>query len=133
LRLLFSGSLCGSRLAFGPTNIFAPASNPAKSILGLSRFVLAVTRAIVLVVFIWLLHSVVKFRKRKIDDGRESPQEYGSNQVELAWTIIPILMWADGLDASEGCPNRIALSIGGHRATPADIPCSWEWIPGKGI
>ena len=77
---------------FSPTNIFAPASTPAQSIFGLSLFVFAVTGAIFLVVFILLLYSVVKFRKRKSDDGREPPQVYGSNQVELAWTIIPILI-----------------------------------------
>ncbi|HEY3618056.1 MAG TPA: cytochrome c oxidase subunit II [Candidatus Sulfotelmatobacter sp.] len=77
---------------WSPTNIFAPASTPAKSIFGLSLFILAVTGAIFLVVFCLLLYSVVKFRKRKNDDGREPPQVYGSNQVELAWTIIPILI-----------------------------------------
>ncbi len=77
---------------FSPTNIFAPASTPAKSIFGLSLFVLAVTGAIFLVVFALLLYSVVKFRKRRNDDGREPPQVYGSNQVELAWTIVPILI-----------------------------------------
>ena len=75
-----------------PTNIFAPASTPAKSIFGLSLFVLAVTGAIFLVVFTLLLYSVVKFRKRPNDDGREPPQVYGSNQVELAWTVIPVLI-----------------------------------------
>jgi cytochrome c oxidase subunit 2 len=91
--------MCGPAVAFAdtaqpwsPTNIFAPASTPAKSIFGLSLFVLAVTGAIFLVVFALLLYSVVKFRKRKNDDGREPPQVYGSNQVELAWTIIPILI-----------------------------------------
>jgi cytochrome c oxidase subunit II len=78
--------------ALSPTNIFAPASTPAKSIFGLSLFVLAVTGAIFLVVFSLLVYSVVKYRKRRNDDGREPPQVYGSNQVELAWTIIPILI-----------------------------------------
>jgi len=91
--------MCSTGAAFAdtahplsPTNIFAPASTPAKSIFGLSMFVLAVTGAIFVVVFMLLLYSVVKFRKRKYDDGREPPQVYGSNQVELAWTIIPILI-----------------------------------------
>jgi cytochrome c oxidase subunit 2 len=75
-----------------PTNIFAPASTPAKSIFELSLFVLAVTGAIFLVVFTLLFYSIVRFRKRANDDGREPPQVYGSNQVELAWTIIPILI-----------------------------------------
>ena len=91
--------VCGSVAAFAdpaapfsPTNIFSPASAPADSIFGLSLFVLAVTGAIFLVVFSLLLYSVVKFRKRQSDDGREPPQVYGSNQVELAWTIIPVLI-----------------------------------------
>jgi len=75
-----------------PTNIFAPASTPAKSIFGLSLFVLAVTGAIFLVVFSLLLYCIVRFRKKRNDDGGEPPQVYGSNQVELAWTIIPILI-----------------------------------------
>jgi len=75
-----------------PTNIFAPASTPAQSIFGLSIFVLAVTAAIFVVVFTLLAYSVVKFRKRNNDDGCEPPQVYGSNQVEVAWTVIPILI-----------------------------------------
>jgi len=75
-----------------PTNIFSPASTPAKSIFELSLFVLAVTGTIFLVVFTLLLYSVVRFRKRKNDDGREPAQVYGSNQVELAWTVIPVLI-----------------------------------------
>jgi len=48
-----------------PRNIFAPASTPAKSVFGLSLFVLAVTGAIFLIVFVLLLYSVVKFKKEK--------------------------------------------------------------------
>ena len=91
--------MCGTAVVFAetarpisPTNIFAPASTPAKSIFGLSLFVLAVTGAIFLVVFALLVYAVVKFRKRRNDDGQEPPQVYGSNQVELAWTTIPILI-----------------------------------------
>src|SRR5713226_5242619 len=68
--------------SMSPTNIFAPVSTPANSIFGLSIFVLAVTAAIFVVVFSLLVYTVVKFRKRATDDGREPPQVYGSNQVE---------------------------------------------------
>ena len=91
--------ICGAGIAFAdptpplsPTNIFAPASTPAKSLFGLSLFVLAVTAAIFLVVFALLFYAVARFRKRANDDGQEPPQVYGSNQVELAWTIIPVLI-----------------------------------------
>lgn len=76
----------------GSTSIFAPVSTPADSILGLSFFVLAITGAIFAVVFFLLVYSAVKFRKRADDDGREPPQVYGSNQLELAWTVIPVLV-----------------------------------------
>jgi cytochrome c oxidase subunit 2 len=74
------------------TNIFAPASTPAKSIADLSVFVLAITGIIFVVVFALLVYSVVKFRRRPMDAGREPAQVYGSTQIELAWTIIPILI-----------------------------------------
>jgi cytochrome c oxidase subunit 2 len=75
-----------------PASIFSPASTPADSIYHLSLFVLSVCAAIFLTVFSLLLYSVVKYRRRPGDDGREPPQIYGSNQVELAWTVIPVLI-----------------------------------------
>ena len=75
-----------------PTNIFAPVSTPAQSIFELSRFVLMVTGAIFAVVFSLLAYAVVKFRNRTASGGREPAQVYGSTQVELAWTVIPILI-----------------------------------------
>jgi len=74
------------------TNIFSPASTPASSIANLSVFVLVITGIIFLVVFALLLYSVVRFRGRGTDGGREPAQVYGSMQIELAWTIIPILI-----------------------------------------
>lgn len=74
-----------------PTNIFAPASTPAHAIYGLSLFVLAVTGAIFTIVFSLLIYAIVRFR-RKTQEGIEPPQVYGSNQVELAWTVIPIIV-----------------------------------------
>ncbi|HEY3617954.1 MAG TPA: cytochrome c oxidase subunit II [Candidatus Sulfotelmatobacter sp.] len=45
-----------------------------------------------MVVFTLLAYSVVKFRKRNNDDSREPAQVYGSNQIEVAWTVIPVLI-----------------------------------------
>jgi len=76
----------------GLTNIFAPESTPAKMIFHFSMFVLAITGIIFVVVFTLIGYSVVKFRGRAADADREPPQVYGSNQIELAWTIIPVLI-----------------------------------------
>ena len=73
-------------------SIFSPSSTPADSIYHLSLFVLAVTGVIFVVVFSLLAYAAIKFRRRAGDDGREPPQIYGSNQVELAWTVIPVLI-----------------------------------------
>jgi cytochrome c oxidase subunit 2 len=94
-------ALCGSALtafagasrpALSPTNIFAPVSTPAQSIFDLSLFVLMVTAAIFIVVFSLLAYAVVKFRKTRANEWREPAQVYGSTQLELAWTVIPILI-----------------------------------------
>ncbi len=39
-----------------------------------------------------LIYAVFRFRKRRDDDDSEPAQFYGSNQVEVAWTVIPILI-----------------------------------------
>lgn len=83
----------GAETTPSPTSIFAPAATPANSIFGLSLFVLAVTGTIFVVVFGLLVYAVVKSSKRPAD-GSEPPQVYGSTQIELAWTIIPILIVA---------------------------------------
>ncbi|MGB7131712.1 MAG: cytochrome c oxidase subunit II [Candidatus Sulfotelmatobacter sp.] len=74
------------------TNIFAPASTPARSITDLSVFVLVITGIIFAVVFVLLVCAVVKFRGQAKDADREPAQVYGSTQIELAWTVIPILI-----------------------------------------
>lgn len=97
--IFLAGCLFATRFSFGaPTdpsqipNIFKPESTPADSILGLSRFVLEISAVIFLVVFSLLVYSVMKFRSSADDDGKEPPQVYGSNQLELAWTVIPVLI-----------------------------------------
>jgi cytochrome c oxidase subunit 2 len=74
------------------TNIFAPESTPANSIFHLSMFVLAITAIIFVVVFTLLVYAVVKFRGTAAHADREPAQVYGSTQIEMAWTIIPILI-----------------------------------------
>lgn len=95
LLFLFMASAAATALADPSTslsNIFDPESTPAKSIFDLSLLVLVITGIIFVVVFTLLVYSVVKFRGRAVDAGREPAQVYGSTQIELAWTVIPILI-----------------------------------------
>jgi len=94
--ILFAAGLC---LADSPKDnsvpsIFEPRSTPAESIRHLSFFVLSVTGLIFAVVFILLAFAIVKFRSKSGDRGGEPAQVYGSTQIELAWTVIPILIVA---------------------------------------
>lgn len=75
-----------------PTNIFAPAATPAHSIFTLSIFVLVITAAIFLVVAGLLAYVLIRYRQREQDADAEPAQIYGSNQIELSWTVIPILI-----------------------------------------
>jgi cytochrome c oxidase subunit 2 len=54
--------------------------------------VLSITAAIFLIVSGLLLYALLRFRHRPTDSDREPPQIYGSNQIELSWTVIPILI-----------------------------------------
>src|ERR1700687_1802470 len=96
--LLLAGGLLSAGLCMATPHdnsipsIFEPHSTPAESIRHLSLFVLGVTGLIFLVVFSLLSYVVVKFRSRAADTEREPAQVYGSTQIELAWTIVPILV-----------------------------------------
>ena len=74
-----------------PANIFTPSSTPADQVRSLSFFVLTVTGCIFITVAILLTYVIVRYRARK-DDTAKPPQVFGSTQIELAWTIIPILL-----------------------------------------
>ncbi len=39
-----------------------------------------------------MLYVVIRYRQRPGDDEHEPAQIYGSNQIELAWTVIPVLI-----------------------------------------
>src|ERR1700691_967902 len=71
---------------------FDPHSGPALLIHHLSLFVMQITAAIFIVVASLWLYVVVRFRQRDPNDDSEPPQIYGSTQIELAWTVIPILI-----------------------------------------
>src|SRR6267154_1178990 len=92
-----AGLLCAiAGVAFGQSvhpvgNIFDPRAMPADAVYRLSILVLAVCAAIFLVVAGLLTFTIVRFR-RKVADGREPAQVYGSNRIEIAWTVLPILI-----------------------------------------
>lgn len=97
-RLLSFAAICASipaAFAQGPQttpSILAPASTPAHEIHGLSQFVLLITGSIFVVVAGLLIFVIIKFRARESDEQNEPAQIYGSLQVELAWTVIPVLI-----------------------------------------
>ena len=76
----------------GVTNIFSPLSQPAQEIKETSILVLAVCAVIFIIVAGLLVYAIVRFRHRAGDEASEPPQVYGSNQIELAWTVLPILV-----------------------------------------
>lgn len=70
----------------------SPVSTPADEIYGLSLFVLLITGTILAIVGGLLVFIVVRYRARKGDTPEEPAQIYGSVQIELAWTVIPVLI-----------------------------------------
>ena len=74
------------------TDIFKPDGTPARAIFNYTVLVLAICLAIFVVVVGLLAYTVTRFRRRSGEDEHEPPQVYGSNQIELAWTVIPILI-----------------------------------------
>jgi cytochrome c oxidase subunit II len=89
LTALFSASVAvwGS----ASTSTFSHASTPAEQVNGISIFVLVITGMIFLGVSVLLVYALVRYRGRE-GDLTEPAQVFGSVQIELSWTIIPILI-----------------------------------------
>jgi cytochrome c oxidase subunit II len=118
-------------------NIFIPESSPTHAIIELSMFVLGITGLIFVVVAGLLVYAVVKFRATPADADREPAQVYGSTQIELAWTIIPILIvlvlfaaTARVIHAIQDAPQppaAVEVTVIGHQFW-------WEYrYPGLGV
>ncbi len=73
--------------------MFNPLTTPAKAEMNMGMLEFAITGCIFVVVASLLVYTMIRFRRRRDDDSRqEPPQIYGSNQIEAAWTVIPILI-----------------------------------------
>jgi cytochrome c oxidase subunit II len=74
-------------------DIFKPLASPAEAEKNIALFTLGITGLIFLVVGGLIVFTIFRFRRKQGDESRqEPPQVYGSNQIEVAWTVIPILI-----------------------------------------
>lgn len=74
------------------SNVFSPVSVAGAQIVELSWLVLGICALIFLVTQGILLWCIIRFRARPGDAKREPPQVYGSTPVEVAWTIVPMII-----------------------------------------
>jgi len=77
---------------YGHANIFEPLTTPGHIINDVAWFVMWVCAGIFVVVTFLIVYAIMKFRVKPSDDKSEPPQVYGSTQIELAWTVVPILI-----------------------------------------
>jgi cytochrome c oxidase subunit 2 len=82
---------CAAWAAKSSTSIFSSTSTPAREVQDLSYFVLAISAGIFVGVGALLIFALIRYRARG-GEKTEPPQVFGSTQIELAWTIIPVLI-----------------------------------------
>ena len=118
-------------------SIFAPVSTPAFAIRELSVLAFVIVTFIFIVVAGLTVYAIVRYRRRPGDDGREPPQVYGSTQIELAWTVVPLLI----VIVLFLTTARYIFAIEGRSPTPGALEVTivgnqWWWeirYPGLGI
>lgn len=90
---LKQGPLCNGA-ASSPT-MFAPRSAPAQQILDITWLVIGIVGALGVVVMTMIIFSIIRYSHKQGDEKEqedEPAQIYGSNPIELAWTVLPILI-----------------------------------------
>lgn len=74
-------------------DMFRPMGSPAEAERGVAYLMFAITGAIFTVVAGLIVYTIVRYRRRAGDNSHQEPaQVYGSNQIEVAWTVISILI-----------------------------------------
>jgi cytochrome c oxidase subunit 2 len=107
-------------------NIFKPLATPAQSEYTIAILVLAITAGIFVVVAGLIVYTIWRFRRKPGDDSQqEPPQIYGSNQIEVAWTVIPILIAfvligvsarvIAGVENASPPPAALKVTVVGHQ------------------
>lgn len=91
LGLLLGANALGENKPSPVPNMFDPTSTPAHQELVMSMFVIGITMGILVIVGGSWLYVVFKYRSTDPSDA-EPPQVHGSPQIELAWTIVPVLI-----------------------------------------
>ena len=89
-------------------NMFRPLGTQAANEYQIALFTFAITGTIFVIVAGLLFYTIWRFRHRPSDrNPEEPPQVYGSNQIEIAWTFIPIL----GVFVLIGVTSRFIFSL----------------------
>lgn len=107
-------------------NAFKPLATPAQSEYHIALMTIAITGAIFVVVAGLMIYTLIKFRRRSTEDMLEEPaQVYGSNQIEVAWTVIPILIVfvligvsarvIAGIQNASPPPSTLKVTLIGHQ------------------
>ena len=136
LLLIAAATFAPSQELRSITSIFNPQATPADRIFRLSVLVLVICTAVFIVVATLIAAAVIRFR-RKAGDNAEPAQIYGSNQIEIAWTVIPILIVVVLTTATA----RITSAVQDHEMPKDALEVSvighqywWEFrYPGLGI
>jgi cytochrome c oxidase subunit 2 len=111
------------------TNIFKPLASPAQSEYNIALLTFAITGAIFVAVATLIVFTIWRFRRRAGDDSQqEPPQVYGSNQIEVAWTVIPILI----VFVLIGVSARVIASVENASPPPSTLKVTlighqWWW------
>jgi cytochrome c oxidase subunit 2 len=108
-----------------PTGVFSSLSTPSHLITRVGYFVFGVTGGIFLIMTVLLIYVVVRYRAREQDTEMEPPQVFGSTEIELSWTIIPVLIIIVlflttagvifALQDAEKPPNALNVIVVGHQ------------------
>ena len=134
MRLRFAGaalvSVCAgcAQEVHSVGNIFKPLATPAEAVYHLSILTLAICGVIFAVVAGLIAYAIIRFRDRGGNEGAEPAQVYGSNQIEIAWTVIPILI----VFVLVMSTARVTSAIQDHRAPPDALRVTvighqWWW------
>jgi cytochrome c oxidase subunit 2 len=118
-------TLAGAADRASPPHMFAPVSTPASMIREIAVFTIGLAAAIFVVVAGLTVFAMARFRQRPGQGDLEPAQVYGSARIELAWTVVPVLIVAVlflvtaryiwGIERRAAPPGALQIAVVGHQ------------------
>jgi cytochrome c oxidase subunit 2 len=123
-RMRTTGAVLVAVLALAGCGSLTPVTDTGREVRDLYNLLFAAAAVIFVLVEAAIVFAVVRYRRR---DDMLPPQFHGNNLLEVAWTVVPLLIVAGLFVLTWGVLNRVEAKADNPRVRVNVLGFQWQW------